>query len=275
LARPAKATNRAEVASWFNLVLAPRLLLGADLVIAGQPHRLAEIEFYYHAPDIHDDPFAHGDPCQRTTGQWYLHRTGKGFRGGSYKGIDLTFGDGLAHGGILIRSLECPDGRLVEGPSLCVDHVLRCCGQTQVAALDQAIGSRPAWGDNRVALRWLTTPRDEPVYQSGRVGLTLKRVASFPKMADMIFQPYRYLRRPRSIRKGRNYVILALHHQGVPPGQITEITGSPGRAVARQIDGYQQGWQGSDDPSLAMFHSKTLSTVVLAQLCGAWARQHA
>jgi len=275
LARPGQAANRADVAAWWTSNLAPRLLLGAELRIAGQLHRLAEIEFYYHAPGIHDDPFAHGDACQLTSGQWYLHRTGSGFRGGSYKGIDLTFGDGHAHGGILIRSLECPDGHIVEGPSLCVDHVLKCCGQTQVAALDKAIGARPAWGDNPVALHWLDTPEDAPVVQSGRVGLTLKRVATFPKMAAMIFQPYRYLRKPRALRKGRNYVILALHHQGLTPGQIAEVTGSPARAIARQIDGYHQGWQDGEDPSLAAFHGKALSATVLAQMCGAWARHHA
>ncbi len=270
---PKSATSFAEVGQWLTDVLAPRLLHGCELKVAGQPHRLAEIEFYLHAPGRHEDPFTHADPIQLTTGQWYLHRTGKGFRGGTYKGIDLTFG-GDVHGGILLRSLECPDGRLVEGPSLCVDYLLQACMYTQVAELDRVIGGVPAWSENPVQLCWREPPGDGAHVRSARVGLTLKRAAEHPRMRALIFQPYRFFIRPRDIRKGRNYLILQLHREGVPAAVIAAQTGSPLRSVQRQIDGYTRGLSGGHDASLSAFQNRALSPSLLAQLCGAWSAHY-
>ncbi len=251
--------------------LAPRLLLGCDLLLANEPHRLVEIEFYFHEPGVHEDPFTHRDPIQLTTGQWYLHRTGKGLKGGTYKGIDLTFG-GRAHGGILIRALECPDGRIVEGPSLCVDHILEVCGYTTVSELDRVVSGREAWGDIPLRLRWCDVLHDEPLVASGRVGLTLKRAAEHPKMPEMIFQPYRFLRRPRDLRKGRNYLILELSRTGKDVDEIAATTGSPTRSIQRQIDVYTQARGDAHDPTLSAFHDQALKPKVLAQMYGAWSK---
>ena len=133
LTRPG-SLDEAAAAAWFDRI-ATRLLRGTHLLVAGTPHRLTEVEFYYFS-ESHPDPFTHRDPLQRARGRWYFHRTGGTYKGGSFKGIDLTFGDGEAYGGVLIRGLERPDGTLVDGPSLCVDHLLAACGVASVAALD-------------------------------------------------------------------------------------------------------------------------------------------
>src|SRR5205085_6803669 len=99
---------------------------------------------YYRGP-AHDDPFTHGDPIQVHPGRWYFHKTAGVYRGGSFKGVDVTFGDGTARGGILFRGLERPDGSLIDGPSLLVDHVLTLCGADSVAELDRKIAERLAW----------------------------------------------------------------------------------------------------------------------------------
>jgi len=72
-----------------------------------QFYRIAEIEFYFKGVDgVHPDTFTHCDDFQRANGQWYFHRSGNSYRGGTYKGLDLAFGKGeKGHGGILIRSL--------------------------------------------------------------------------------------------------------------------------------------------------------------------------
>jgi len=37
---------------------------------------------------------------------WYFHRYGsKGYKSGTYKGLDITFGQDSMYGGILIRSI--------------------------------------------------------------------------------------------------------------------------------------------------------------------------
>ncbi len=38
------------------------------------------------------DPFSHCDAMQQTCAQWYFHKTGGKYRGGTYKGLDVTFG---------------------------------------------------------------------------------------------------------------------------------------------------------------------------------------
>ncbi|MFO0929741.1 MAG: hypothetical protein U0736_22415 [Gemmataceae bacterium] len=116
-----------RVARWFAAI-AERLLGGSRLVVAGVAHRLTEVEFYYHG-GTHLDPFAHRDPVQRHTGRWYFHRTGGTLRGGSFKGLDLTFAGADAFGGILIRGVEPEGGALIDGPSRTVDHLLHMTGQ--------------------------------------------------------------------------------------------------------------------------------------------------
>ncbi|KAJ3048191.1 hypothetical protein HK097_010798 [Rhizophlyctis rosea] len=120
-------------------------------------YRLVEIEFYLRDNiHNHDDPFAHGQPMQSTCGQWYFHRRGNSYVGGSFKGFDLTFGrtyppnvpspyynnisppaTALFRGGILIRSisrvqsfstahtLSTSSASLVEGPCKCVETIMK------------------------------------------------------------------------------------------------------------------------------------------------------
>src|SRR5262245_43010040 len=137
LRRPEQFSDGNMADEWFTRI-ANRLLNGSRLIVGSVAHRIVEIEFYYHG-DQHLDPFAHRDSLQLQLGRWYFHRTRGTYRSGTFKGLDLTFGDGKAFGGVLIRSLETPDGTLIDGPSLCVDHLLDRAGCESVAALDSAI----------------------------------------------------------------------------------------------------------------------------------------
>src|SRR5690242_14156776 len=128
--RPAVHPGTDVVDAWFRKI-ATALLTSARLVVGGEPHRLVEIECYYHGPD-HPDPFAHRDPVQLHLGRWYFHRTGGVYRSGSFKGLDVAFGDGHSHAGLLIRGVETAAGTLIDGPSLTVDHVLRKSGYRNV-----------------------------------------------------------------------------------------------------------------------------------------------
>ena len=58
-------------------------------------YRIIEIEFYYDNLLSHNDSSTHGHELQKRSGFWYAHASG----------IDLTFGDSTAAGGILIRSI--------------------------------------------------------------------------------------------------------------------------------------------------------------------------
>ena len=111
---------------------------------------LVVVERYFHR-----SPQRSGDPTRSATSL-------TGYRGGTRKGVDLTFGGpvqssyfaqdaktatetGTARsadssprprGGILFRSLRrLSDGAVISGPSLLVDELLRVCGCASVAEL--------------------------------------------------------------------------------------------------------------------------------------------
>ena len=129
----------ATAARWFAAV-ADSLLNQTRLVVGAEIWRLTELEFYYRAPG-HLDPFAHANPVQAHCGRWYFHRTHGGYRGGSFKGVDVTFGDGEARGGILLRGAERADGTVIDGPSLFVDALLRATASTNVRELDETLAN--------------------------------------------------------------------------------------------------------------------------------------
>lgn len=123
-----------------------RFLLNNCVVRAGnRTFHLREVEFYYKDLSAHPDLFTHGDPVQLEMGRWYFHRTNGEYRGGTYKGLDITFGDGQTFAGILIRGLQPDDGDHIDGPCLSVDQLLRDTQQDSVAALDALIARRPIW----------------------------------------------------------------------------------------------------------------------------------
>ena len=214
---------------WFRDI-AMRLLGSCRLRAAGSVNRLVEIEFYFDSKE-HPDPFAHRHPEQATLDRWYFHRTGVSYRGGSFKGFDLTFGNGVAHGGILIRSLETPDGRLVVGPSLCVDYLLVTTGSASVAALAGAIGDRRAT-DPESPLQLIDGDGsvDVTLFSSARVGLTLKR-HNDAIAADRLSRRYRFLTEPRRVTKGRSELIAALLSAGHTPEDVHRLTGSPIKVI--------------------------------------------
>jgi hypothetical protein len=242
------------------------LLSSTDLLVNGAVHRFAELEAYYHGPG-HLDPFTHCDPLQRENGRWYFHRSRGQYRGGSFKGLDLTFGDGTAYFGVLIRSIVAPSGAVIAGPSLAVDHLLAQTQVQSVGALDASIGGRSVWdASSPLAIRE-TLPRSVPVYASARVGLSLKRVPIAPEAPAFIGRPYRWLTAPRSIAKGKPHLVLALHQAREGAATIRDLTGCPRNAIDRYIAHYEEGKAAT---GFERYVGKDLSTAELCRLLGAW-----
>lgn len=253
--------------AWFARIA--ELLLGrAVLVVGGAPHRLREIEFYYRGAG-HPDPFAHAEALQETCGRWYFHRSGGSYRGGSFKGLDITFGPEDAHGGVLIRTLERPDGELVNGSSLCVDHILAEAGYERVAALDEAIDGARVWEDDApLYLTWADEPCEREVLATARVGLTLKRADEHEEMPRYLMRPYRFVSAP-TIRKGKLHTVIALHQRGESAARIRELTRCPRHVVARYVEGYEEGFALAD---VSRWVGASLKSADLARLHGAWER---
>jgi hypothetical protein len=234
--------------------------------VGGREHRLTEVEFYFAGPG-HQDPFTHGDPIQRTMGRWYFHRQGGTYRGGTYKGLDVTFGREDAFGGILLRGavpLDAPE-EMVEGPSSLVDHVLRLTGHASVAALAGSFDLRvdaPEEGGGSLHLT-IGDPRGLAICECARVGLSLKKGADAARRRYLA-APYRFLSEPARTKKGRPYLVVGLHRQGLGAGEIAARAGMSAAQVGAYVAAYERG-KGRDPEQ----YRRDLSPEELCELLGA------
>lgn len=199
------------------------LLNGWDLLAFGRRLRLIEVETYLHRPDD-ADPFVHCDPRQTAFATWYLHRKGGTLKNGTFKGLDLTYGDPDARifGGLLIRSLEAADGSIVCGPCNVVDHLIAIAGVDHVARLAELL--QP--GTPAMTLEPAPTRRTAKAYATRRIGL-----GGDPRDAAWKAVPERYLTEPRRVKKGRRELIDALLAEGRPIDDIRALTGSPRKTI--------------------------------------------
>ena len=74
--------------------IAETLFRNFQVIANKDVYRILEIEFYYNSEQNKDNQ-TYGVEKQKTNGEWYFH----------YSGIDITIGNGMACGGILLRSL--------------------------------------------------------------------------------------------------------------------------------------------------------------------------
>lgn len=225
--------------------MAALMLRRATWVIAGTPHRFTEVELYWNGR-AHRDVFAHDDPERHEFGRWSHHRTGGEYRGGSFKGLDVAIGAPDVKAGILIRGIERldKDRTLIDGPSLCVDHLLALTGSRDVRSLagsfDRSVDA-PAGSSSPSFIRVEDHARDVVgMFESPRVGLSLKRGVTGARLR-FIAAPYRFLSEPARIKKGRMHLAVSLHRQRASHADIAAITGSSPAQVSRWCDLYDRG----------------------------------
>jgi 3-methyladenine DNA glycosylase Mpg len=251
---PAAATAEPAYAAVFRAI-AELLLDRTTLYVAGRPHRFTELEMYWNG-HAHPDPFTHGQPIQRQIGAWYFHRSGERYRGGTYKGLDITFGSSEAFGGILIRSVERVERvepararaaapALIDGPCLVVDHILELTASRSIDELVGRLGGGPmiAPRDRRSPLHVELDDgpgRGQAIYATPRIGLTLKKGATEARQR-YIARPYRFLTEPARIRKGKPHLVTALYQEGRSPDEIAALTGTRRSVVDGYIAAFEAG----------------------------------
>eukprot|EP00744_Colponema_vietnamica_P015710 GILI01022030.1.p1 GENE.GILI01022030.1~~GILI01022030.1.p1 ORF type:complete len:459 (+),score=66.74 GILI01022030.1:73-1449(+) len=163
--------TKATVSEMLPLInTAGQLLLGSRIEVTSAEGKstsfdLVEVEAYVIGPN-HNDTFTHTDPQQGVFGTYYFHRMGPGksYKGGSFKGMDITIGNSLVqpasvgkhassgskwshpapfYGGYLVRSLRnTSTGDVIEGPSLVVDTLLAATQKSSILALVEESGRR-------------------------------------------------------------------------------------------------------------------------------------
>ncbi|NES84473.1 MAG: hypothetical protein F6K10_25410 [Moorea sp. SIO2B7] len=210
---------------------------------------------------------------QKEFGRWYFHRHAGKYKSGSFKGLDLTFGNSSMYCGILIRSIEKADGSFICGPSLCVDNLLSTTQSENVDKLDVQIDGKTAWDEeNIIFLKKSQTAQIENLkgnqfFSSGRVGLSLKRAKSYSIMPWYILHPYRYLSEPKLVSKGKVYLVLALHYRGISLEETHQITGSPKHIIKKYITDFEEGRKEDD---FSPYIGRKLNPEKLCKLHGTW-----
>ena len=192
-AAPRTVGNEAWIDVFANVA---RVLLASRLRVNDRSVDLCEIEFYLHRDD-HPDPFVHRDPMQRCFGRWYFHRVGENYRGGTFKGLDITFGFDGYYGGVLIRSLRTPEGRLINGSSLSVDYLLAITGHRSVSSLATMLSRYSVDASiSPLSLACVGGGDHASIWQTPRVGLSLARAARLSANARLHCSPIPISQRP-------------------------------------------------------------------------------
>ncbi|KAG0074014.1 hypothetical protein BGZ93_001828 [Podila epicladia] len=244
-------------------------LMNSVAMVVNDKHyyRLVEIEFYLNGGK-HPDVFTHSDKDQKTCGEWYFHKMNGSYKGGSYKGLDITFGrHGTCFGGILIRGIQLsndPTAKIIEGPCLVVDQVLKHTNSKMIINLvDNASFSKSIFSETSL-LRIVPTKQKiiRLLIKSPRVGLTLKKTGK--ERVDYLMREYRYLNIPEQHSKGKPYIILALHRQGHTLQQICDITKTKQIHASKYIDLYEKNKNTPD-----FFIGKTLNTNLMCEIYAA------
>ena len=199
------------------------------LIINGKPHRICEVEFYLYSAD-HIDPFTHRDKDQSVPNNWYFHKKNGTYKCGTFKGLDMTFRPIVVtynknigiFGGMLIRSISIlnkygQETDFIEGPCRVVDYILTSCNMPKIKDFVENYGVKIQ--DNN-GLTLIDVPDEmklyklEAIYNSPRVGLTLKNQQDIGLRQKYIMQNYRYVIYPWKYKKNRKLIACQLMEQG-------------------------------------------------------------
>jgi hypothetical protein len=245
------------------------LLNNTILSINKQNYRLVELEYYIKSTD-HPDPFVHCDPHQQIKHKWYFHRlSGKGYKGGTYKGLDITIGytNKLIFGGILIRSIQNIETKeIIEGPCKIVNKILETCNKNSI---EEFIENKPiplSVEDPMLNLIIDTTNvlNKMGVFYGPRVGLTLKK--SRDDIYKYIMKNYRATTYPEHIKVFKTGIIIKLYNDGLSCEQIKQSVGGTIKNISKYIEFSKQG----QTMDFKDFVNVNLNVEKLCNLQGLW-----
>jgi hypothetical protein len=220
-----------------------------------------------------------------------------GYRGGTRKGLDLTLGGPTTspyftlpsdpsdsnspkrvitiRGGILLRTVRrVSDSKIISGPSLLVDEILRLSKVSSIpelvdhkwdgnlTALPQSPNASSGSTDTFLRLRLKSDTHDarKPhVYRSPRIGLELSHPSTTNSITDprviYVSKPYRYFIHPDLLTSnGRFHTFLGIYRACRDSGKYTEnnnakllrevgrVAGLKEKTVDKYFESYQSGY---------------------------------
>lgn len=243
--------------------LARRLMFEYRLNIAGEIWTITELEGYLYDKNGHPDEFVHRDPQQLEMNTWYFHRRGRTYKGGTFKGLDMTFGekDLQIYFGMLIRAIDSPQG-LIEGPCNVVDYMLY---KTQKGTIKGLVTSsdfnlNDIYDPHSIVHLEPYTDgyKEEPILKrTARVGLTLNIL--HPREEDEENEEI-YRAKEQYIGKKYRFITQAYHK---PKKHLLYLgcTENP-----KQHEEFKKG----KEMSLSSFRNKHWTVGETCQMLGAW-----
>lgn len=192
--------------------LAKYMFYEVHLCANGKNYRLMEIEFYV-CNDQHKDIFTHCHSMQKKMLEWYFHRTSEkehSYKGGTFKGLDVSCGFDGGHHGILIRSIMNENnGDVIEGPCNVVNALLKDCECDSVKNLvTEKMNDKLSCLNNKVIkLELKHYDGEQVIYKAPRIGLTLKGNNAEEKK-KYIDRNYRFVLDKDKVKKEKKKFIM-------------------------------------------------------------------
>ena len=153
----------------------------------------------------------------------------------------------MAAGGVLIRSLEhVKSGKIICGPSLCVNYILECNSSPNIKHFvdTHLSGDLQAHSTNQNALSLRTTkeqPHSLSVTHTARIGLYFtKKDVDIELQQQYIFKLYRSVSGVHQISKGRALAIMAMT-ETLTASETQEILSSPLHTIEKYRALYWKG----------------------------------
>lgn len=227
-----------------------------SLNINGEKWRLCEVELYLYNRE-HPDPFTHKNKDQKTVGEWYFHKFGNTYKGGTFKGLDFTFGKDC-YGGILIRAIKnTVKNERIEGPCKVVDYILQKNNKESIKEfVDYELKKHKMKTFNALNKNsglFIESDNDlqEDIYTGPRVGLTLKKYSE--DKLNYIVRDYRFITEIDKVKKFKSVMQIAAYKKN----NKTKIS-----------DKYLKIYNESKNIQINDYKDKNLSTSQLISLYG-------
>ena len=190
--------------------LAKYLLFETHIVVNNNSYRMLEIELYVYN-DKHNDIFTHCHTEQKNMLTWYFHQMSEkenSYKGGTYKGMDITCGIDDGYGGILIRSImNETDNTVIEGPCKVVNEILEKTGQDCIKNLvvDKLNNDKSCLNNDLLKLEEKCYDNVDMFY-APRIGLSMKG-SNIEEKKIWVNQNYRFIVFKDKIKKEKTKMI--------------------------------------------------------------------
>lgn len=166
-------------------------------------YRIVEMELYI-CNDKHKDIFTHCHSRQKTMLNWYFHQMSEkenSYKGGTFKGLDISCGFDSGYGGILIRSiLNEATNQVIEGPCNVVNELLKVTKFDTIISLVTSLNGDLSCIKHDILKLEGKHFDSEDIYVAPRIGLSLKG-SNVEEKKKYLDRKYRYIIQKDKVKK--------------------------------------------------------------------------